>query len=299
MNTLLTLALLAAFSHAQQYSEALLIVKKSEKAYSKDFSSFLERNSVRITQAWPPSAYFAYLPPEKDKILIQAGILVYRGKIDDWTSLGDYGEKAVLAANLWNKRFVQDPPKAPLAVSLSVKKVRKDIQALEWNEVMKACGYKLQVSRDKDFSGVYFETLLSANSYIVLPAFWPDGVYYWRVAALLCLNSGENRESSFSDISSFASAFISKNVKTYKRKKLKLDFSGGVLNFQSEKFPFYRVKIFEKDKTPLIDVVIDTNTYDTSDLLEKGKKYLVEIEAGDGFYKNTVYGPEEIIKAED
>lgn len=279
---------------AQESPEALLIIKNSKKAYDKNFSKFLEENSVRITQAWPPCAYFAYVPKEKDEIIKKNGILIYREKINDWTSLGEYGDKAVLAANLWNKRFVQDPPKAPLPISLSVTKNKGEIQILSWNEVMKACGYKIQISKNKDFSEIYKQTALSSNSYLILPSFWPDGIYYWRVSALLCLNSGENRESGFSQISNFASPFKTKKENKRSPKNIKVFFSSDTLSWSDLKSPYYRVKISDADRGEVMEFFTDKNSYYTSDLLETGRKYIAEVETTDGFSGGYVYGPVEV-----
>lgn len=299
MGRILSLILLLFFiclsSMAEEKSgeaEAFLIIKDSKKAYSADFSKFLESKGVRILQAWPPHAYIAHVPQDRQDELSVSGVLVYREKILDWTSLSEYGEKTVLAANTWNKRFVQDPPRAPLPVSLSVKAKSADSQELRWNEVMKACGYRLQISREKDFSEIFFQTLLSDNSYLILPAFWQDGVYRWRVSARLCLNSGENREGPFSDAAVFAVSSAVRVKEKASKKPLKLSFNEGVLYWPSVKAAYYRLRIFEKgrDKHPIIDVFTDTVSYRTAELLETGKNYLVEMETIGG-QTGEIYAP--------
>jgi hypothetical protein len=194
-------------------ANALLVVPSATMVFDKDFQDFLNKNGVKLLQSYPPSVFVGYIPKPLDKELGEKyGAAVYRDRVDDWGSFARYGEKAVFAVTEWNKRFVEDPASAPMVISSSVKRAgRKDeVIDLDWNEVMKASSYRLQISTDPYFGGAALDTVLARNSFRVVKAFWPDGVYYWRVAGLLKLNNGRVRAGGFSEAYSYA---VSKPVR--------------------------------------------------------------------------------------
>ncbi len=185
-------------------ANALLVLPSDRTVYDLGFRAFLEKSGVKLTESYPPRVFVGYIPAGLDKELgSKYGARVYRERVDDWSSFAAYGEKAVYAVNSWNKRLLEDPPAAPLVVSLKVKKVSGGTPLLAWNEVMKAAGYRLQISRDEAFSLVLADKPLQANSYKVPPGLLPEGVYYWRVSGVVTLNNGDRREGAFSRPSSF------------------------------------------------------------------------------------------------
>lgn len=209
---LLLAAALAALSFvppqapaAEAPANALLVVP-SETAFDRKFQDYLEKKGAKLLESHPPSVFVGHIPQDLDKELEEKyGARVYRQKVDDWASFARYGENAVFAVNAWNKRFVEDPPVAPLVVSSRVEKAgRRGGLRLAWNDVMKAASYRLQISRGEDFSEIYLETGISDNQYLVYPSLLKDGIYYWRVAPVLRLNTGEYSEMPYSSVYNFA-----------------------------------------------------------------------------------------------
>lgn len=193
---------------------ALLVLSSDRTVYDRGFRDFLDKSGVKLTESYPPRVFVGYIPSALDKELgSKYGAKVYRERVDDWASFAAYGDKAVYAVNAWNKRFLEDPPAAPLVVSLKVGKASGGALTLSWNEVMKAAEYRLQISGGEGFSTVLADKRLSVNSYKLRPGFLPEGVYYWRVAGIMTLNNGERREGAFSRPSSFVMPAAGKNVR--------------------------------------------------------------------------------------
>ena len=267
---------------------ALLLVSSVQTAFDAKFQAYPAEKGVRILGSWPPHVFTGYVPEAADAGLkARYGVSVYREKISDWSVFSAYGEKAVFAVNAWNKRFLEDPPVAPLVVSLKVASEKKGkVQVLSWNEVMKASTYRLQISRDGSFEKVFLETLLPENSYMILPAFWPDGVYYWRVSAVMRLNMGDTRESEFSDASSFAVSKAGKaTVMKSPRKKVAVKPGKGLLRWGPSYAPYYRLQLSENEdfSSPLLDVFTDTCSYKVSGLpLNEEASYHARVMPSDG-----------------
>lgn len=277
----------------EEQVNALLVVPTAELAFDHKFQDFLARNGAKLLQSYPPSVFEGFIPQELDKELGELyGVLVYRERVEDWSSFAKYGEKAVFAVNSWNKRFVEDPPAAPLPVSLSVLKGGRKGAAIDlnWNEVMKAVSYRLQISTEETFGALSLETGLARNTYRLYPAFWDDGVYYWRVSGVMLLNNGEIREGAFSAAGSFA---VSRKDRpgTMPRPDApvipaKARFAGKPLSWNPGKAKFFRLQLSTtKDfSAPLADVFTDTCTYKAAELpMKNGKAYYMRVMGADTF----------------
>ena len=286
-------------------ANALLVVPSEQTVFDKKFQDFLEKNGAKLLHSHPPSVFVGYIPRELDKRLKDIyGALVYRDRVDDWSSFARYGENAVFAVNAWNKRFVEDPPEAPLIVSSKVQQAGRggDALMLTWNEVMKASSYRLQISTDEAFGTLALDTVLARNSYRLIPAFWKDGVYYWRVAGLLTLNTGEAKEGAFSESYSFA---VSKPARAAGVKlgapplPGKNKFKGKPLSWASPvSFKYYRLQLSETAdfEAPLLDVFTDTCTYKLSGLpVKRDTPYYMRVMGSDGAAAGDWSGVSEII----
>lgn len=286
-------------------ANALLVVPSERTAFDGKFQDFLDKNGAKLLHSHPPSVFVGFIPRELDKELNEKfGALVYRDRVDDWSSFARYGENAVFAVNAWNKRFLEDPPEAPLVVSSKVQQVgrKKDALRLTWNEVMKANAYRLQISADEDFSSIGLETVLARNSYQLVPAFWRDGVYFWRVAGLLTLNTGETREGAFSEVYSFA---ISKPSRAAGPRlpapqlPPKSRVKGKPLSWASPShFKYYHLQLSETAdfEAPLLDVFTDTCTYKLSGLpVKRDTPYYMRVMGSDGAAAGTWSGVSEVI----
>lgn len=289
-------ALLVFLSPARAADEspanALLVVPSERVVFDRKFQDFLEKNGAKLLHSHPPSVFVGFIPRELDKELTDKfGAIVYRDKVDDWSSFARYGENAVFAVNAWNKRFVEDPPEAPLVVSSKVQQVGRkgDALKLTWNEVMKATAYRLQVSADEAFDSIGLETVLARNSYNLVPAFWKDGVYYWRVAGIMTLNTGETKEGAFSEIYSFAISKPSRAAgprlappPVQARSRVK----GKPLSWASPvSFKYYHLQLSETAdfEAPLLDVFTDTCTYKLSGLpVKRDTPYYMRVMGSDG-----------------
>ncbi len=297
----LVLAIFMFYSPASAADEspanALLVVPSERTVFDRKFQDFLEKNGAKLLHSHPPSVFVGYIPRELDKQLSDKfGALVYRDKVDDWSSFARYGENAVFAVNAWNKRFVEDPPEAPLVISSKVQQVGRkgDALRLTWNEVMKATAYRLQVSADEAFESIGLETVLARNSYSLVPAFWKDGIYYWRVAGIMALNTGETKEGAFSGIYSFA---ISKPSRAAGPKlaappvQAKSRLKGKPLSWASPvSFKYYHLQLSETAdfEAPLLDVFTDTCTYKLSGLpVKRDTPYYMRVMGSDGAAPGT------------
>lgn len=287
----LAAAMLCPPAQAADIPANALLVVPSETAFDRKFQDFLDKRGAKLLESHPPSVFVGHIPQELDKELEERfGARVYRERVDDWASFARYGEKAVFAVNAWNKRFVDDPPEAPLVVSAKVQRAgRRGGLTLTWNEVMKAGAYRLQISRSADFEGVQLETLLSGNRFTLYPFFLEDGVYYWRVAPVVRLNTGESSELSFSGTYSFAVsnprvAPAVKRPAAPAQKNARL--SKGALHWQdSPGDRYFRLQLSNTQdfSAPLADVFTDTCSYRLSGLpLDPAGAYYLRVMASDG-----------------
>jgi len=272
---------------------ALLMVDSESAAFNKDFQKYLADNGARIIHAYPPHAFMGYVPAALDARLSKDyRATVYRGRIEDMSILSKFGEDAFFAVNAWNKRFVEDPPEAPLVISYKVQQLKKGAAiVLSWNEVMKATDYRLQISPDAGFQTVAVDTVLSRNRYEVYPAFFSDGIYYWRVAGLLTLNNGERREGRFSEEAySFA---VSKPSASPARSPLPAPVLPASAKFKNRPlswaknpvFKYYRVQVSPTAdfSAPVLDVFTDKETYKISGLpIERDTTYYMRVMGSDG-----------------
>ncbi len=285
---------------------ALMIVDSDSAAFNKNFQKYLADRGARITDAFPPHAFMGYVPDSLDAVLLKEyGTSVYRGKVADISVIANYGENAFYAVNIWNKRFVEDPPEAPLVVSYKVSQLKQgDAITLSWNEVMKAAYYKLQIASDKDFTAIVVETILNRNKYEVYPAFFSDGVYYWRVSGLLTLNNGGRKAGRFSEVYSFA---VSNTAPPAARALLPApvllqakDLKGKTpLSWaKSPAFKHYRLQLSETADfaVPLVDTFTDKEFYKISGLpVEYGKPYFMRLMGSDGTSVGTWSEASEVV----
>jgi hypothetical protein len=227
-----------------------------------------------LLDSYPPSVFVGYIPAALDAELNEKyGALVYRDKVEDWSSFARYGERAVFAVNAWNKRFVEDPPAAPLVVSSKVRRAGRKGEALTlyWNEVMKAGSYRLQISDGASFDAPLVDALVTGNTYRIFPVFWKDGVYFWRVAGVLTLNNGVTRDGPFSQSYSFA---ISRPAVAAPQRPPapalpgKGRFEEALYWGPSGPFRYYRLQVSQSSDfaAPLADVFTDTCAFKVSGL---------------------------------
>ncbi|PIU18535.1 MAG: hypothetical protein COT18_10335 [Elusimicrobia bacterium CG08_land_8_20_14_0_20_59_10] len=277
---------------AEQPVNALLLVPSSSMAFDAKFQDFLNKNGARLLQSYPPSVFIGYIPASLDKKLAKTyGARVYRTKVDDWSSFARYGEKAVLAVNTWNKRFVDDPPVAPLIVSSRVRRAGSKSAGinLTWNQMMKVVSYRLQISPDEEFSSVELDTLLKPNSYRIFPAFWKEGVYYWRVSGLMTLNNGDTRESGFSRPDSFAVSRPPRPPSSARPDAPALPpeakFTGPALRWESTgKYYRLQLSLTGDFSAPVADVFTDTCSYKAAGLpITAGVDYYMRVLPSDGW----------------
>lgn len=284
-------AALAAPAAAKDAPANALLVVPSETVFDRKFQDFLDKNGAKLLHSHPPSVFIGVIPPELDKQLREKfGAEVYRDKVEDWASFARYGENAVFAVNAWNKGFQEDPPEAPLVVSAKVQKAgRGETLKLVWNEVMKAHSYRLQVAQDENFEKVVLETIVQRSEYQFPTVFWPGGVYHWRVAGIMTLNTGSEAEGTYSGAYSFA---ISKPASAPGKRLAapplpeKARFKGRPLSWGSAKsFKFYHLQLSQtQDFTaPLVDVFTDTCAFKLSGLPVKwGEPYYMRVMGSDG-----------------
>lgn len=302
---LLLLPLLCAPARAADPApdNALLVVPSDRTAFDRKFQAFLYKGGAKLTRSFPPSVFIGYIPRELDKELGELyGAEVYRDKVEDWSSFARYGENAVFAVNAWNKRFVEDPPSAPLVVSAAVQKAGRKSSGikLSWNEVMKAAAYRLQISSDPAFGSTALETVVQRNEYRVFPAFWADGVYYWRVAGLLTLNNGETREGAFSEPYSFAVSKPSRAEGSRPKAPAlpaRTRTKGRPLSWPPGS-AYYRLQISETAdfSAPLVDVFTDTCAFKLSGLpLRRETPYYMRVMPSDGASAGDWSAPSELV----
>lgn len=269
-------------------ANALLVLPSDRTAFDRGFQDFLDKGGVRLTESYPPSVYVGYVPAAMDARLTEKyGAKVYRGRVDDWASFAQYGEKAVYAVNAWNKRFIEDPPAAPMVVSSKFGQLAKGQSLyLSWNEVMKAVYYRLQVAKDKDFSRLLADTVVARNTYRVAPGFWPDGVYYWRAAGVMTLNNGDTREGAFSQAYSFALPALKPSGRKLPQPSPAENSGGGRLRWDGPaQLRYYRLQLSDKEdfEAPLVDVFTDTTSFSLAGLpLESGETYYGRVMGSDG-----------------
>jgi hypothetical protein len=305
-------AALAALSFCQgawagegKQVNALLVVPSAQAAFDAGLQGFLDKNGARLLHSYPPALFVGFIPQPLDAELGgKYGALVYRDKVEDWSSFARYGESAVFAVNAWNKRFAEDPPEAPLVAGFRVQQSGKKGEAFEfsWNEVMNASSYRLQISTDQAFAPVLLDTALARNSYRIFPPFWAAGVYYWRVAGILTLNGGETRGGAFSAPNSFA---VSKPARAAGPKPsapalpAKKRFKGRPLSWEpSPSAKYYRLQLSGAAdfSAPLVDVFTDTCAFKLSGLpVKRGAPYYMRVMASDGASAGDWSGVSEVV----
>ena len=284
---------------------ALLIVDSPATASGREFREYLADNGARIMHSYPPHAFLGFVPEELDGVLAaDYDTEVYRAKIEDMTALSRYGENVFFAANAWNKRFPADAPQAPVVSSMD-QQAPKNGEAiiLTWDEIMKADAYRLQISPDRAFSSITLETILARNSFEVYPAFFSGGVYYWRVAGLLTLNTGERREGGFSEASSFT---VSKPSRAAAKSPMPAPASSPDARLKSGAVSWapnpvlkrYRLQISPTADfaSPVVDVFTDREIYKLSGLpLARDTTYYMRLMGSDGSSGGTWSGVSEIV----
>lgn len=258
-----------ARSGSETGMNALLVINSRTEAFDKDFQRYLADNGARIIRAFPPHAFIGCVPEALDKPLADRyGARVYRSKIDDLTPLARYGGEVFRAVNEWNKHLQEDPQEAPLVISHKVLQAKKGAAiVLSWNSVMKAAEYRLEIARDAGFGEIVVKTSPAANRYELYPAFFEDGVYYWRVAGLLTLNSGATVRSRFSETFSLPVSKTAPGAAAVPAPRLpkSIVVKGGrpIAWMKDPAFKYYRVQLAEtKEFTDLlVDDFTDRNSY--------------------------------------
>jgi hypothetical protein len=285
---------------------ALLLVDSAATASGREFRKYLADNGVRILNSYPPHAFLGYVPASLDSVLAtDYGAAVYRTRIADPASLSGYGENTLFAVSIWNKRFADDVPGAPQAAAgFRVQQAPKKGEAtvLSWGEMMKADGYRLQISPDSGFGSLTLETRLTRNSFEVYPAFFRNGVYYWRVSGLMTLNTGERREGPFSEAFSFTISKPSQPAKAplpapalpgnSRLKSATLFWDG------NPAFKRYRLQISPTADfaSPVLDVFTNITAYKLSGLpLARETTYYMRIMGADDSSGGTWSGASEIV----
>lgn len=302
---LASVILFSGAATAADLPENAMLVVPSSTAFDRKFQSFLDKNGAKLLHSYPPSVFIGYIPPGLDKKLADKfGAEVYRAKVDEWASFARYGENAIFAVNSWNKRFLEDPPEAPLVVSAKVQKVSGNSKGVKlvWNDVMKANSYRLQISRDSSFSKLDLETVIPRNRYVFYPAFWGDGVYYWRVAGIMTLNTGEAHEGPYSEAYSFAVSkpAAEKGVRPRKPElEKKIRVKKGVLNWPNPSgAKYYRMQLSKTADfdSPLVDVFTDTCAFKLSGLpVQRDTVYYMRVMGSDGAAAGDWSSPSEMV----
>ncbi|MEI7530285.1 MAG: hypothetical protein WCK76_15210 [Elusimicrobiota bacterium] len=282
-------------------ANALLLIPSEKTAFDARFQDFLNKNGARLTESFPPSAFIGYVPEELDvQLKKKYGVQVYRGKVDDIAEFFKYGETAVLAGNSWNKHFQEDPPSAPIVISHQVNRAGPAKIMLRWNEVMKAVTYRLQISHDNAFRRIALETILPDNSFELCTPFWADGVYYWRVAGELVLNTGQSHEGAFSDTYSFSVSRPAAEARTAAPVlPAAARFKRPALSWPKDPaFKYYRLQV-SRDKefsSPMLDVFTDTETYSVAGLpVARDTPVYMRLMGADETGAGAWSGPSEVI----
>ena len=184
-------------------ANALILTETESYSLEDEFHKFLASRGARVLQSYPPRAFIGYVPGSLDAELSgKFGGVVYRDRVRDLQAVSGYGESAGYAVSAWNGRF--DGTDTGVLPGGAPKQERKgETLLLSWDEQMKADGYLLRVSPDKDFGSAALETYVDRASYELCPAFFPGGTYYWRVTALFTLNSGGRLERPLAETGSF------------------------------------------------------------------------------------------------
>ncbi|MCX5786242.1 MAG: hypothetical protein NTX59_11195 [Elusimicrobia bacterium] len=272
-------------------ANALLLLPSDKTAFDTKFQSFLASKDAKLLQSFPPVAFIGYIPQTLDADLERKyGAQVYRDKVEDMSEFFKRGENAVFAVNAWNKRFLEDPSAAPVVVTSRVNQAQNGAKMiLRWNYVMKADRYRLQISSDSDFSANLVETTVDDNFYNIYPAFFHEGVYYWRVEGLLTLNNGEKKEGSWSETYSFAVPGQPGAPKSSAPQKAKLPayltVKGGKVFTWEKTAKYYRLQIAETAdfEGVIVDEMTDKNTRKPLwPVLESGRTYYLRLTASDG-----------------
>ena len=303
--------------NAQDASDtnALLVQDSQTMVLTKDLQHYLKTNGARITHVFPPHFFMGYVPPILDEALRRDyGIAVYRTKIKDTVIFSKYWENVSYAVNIWNKRFAEDPPDAPLIRTDKTQQVQKGtavkgmapkmgVITLNWDDVANTSYYKVQICRDTDFKDVILESMTKKPQYNLYPAFFTNGVYYWRVAGLF--NAGHNSiQGQFSDVHSFAVSKSPAPEATIDRgpvppmqlsapvlaKNVTLKGKNSLTWEKNTAFKYYRVQVAgaKNFADTLIDGFTDKDFYRISGLpIEFGKTYFMRIMGSD----DSLFGP--------
>ncbi|HNW44793.1 MAG TPA: hypothetical protein PKI19_09830 [Elusimicrobiales bacterium] len=268
-------------------ANALLLAPSEKTAFDQRFQDFLNKNGARLTESFPPYAFIGHIPDALDAELGKRyGVKVYREKVDDLSGFFRLNATAVLAANSWNKHFQEDPPAAPVVISHKVNQEGDTKLILRWNEVMKAVSYRLQIGLDSDFNMIALDTTLAGNSFDVYTPFWTDGVYYWRVAGLLVLNNGLQKDGAFSETYSFSVARPAARTKTAAPAlPPSAKFRRSAVSWPRDPaFKYYRLQISRTKNfmPPLVDVFTATETFTVAGLpIDRDTPYYMRLMGAD------------------
>jgi len=285
-------ALLAADAFADKEAEALLLLPDEETVSASAFSSDLENWGARILEIYSANVFRGYIPEEAESRLKEKyGAKIYRKRIDYMGEFAKFGEKGMLAAARWNNYMQENPDDAPLIIDMTAHRAGSKGKYLKlcWNNVPDAISYRLQTSHGKSFERVSFDAVTRKNCHLIMPAFWPDGVHYWRVApSFKTVRKEKLSQGSFSEPSTFAVSKPAVKGKTSKLKALELPentVAGRRLSWPSGNQKYFRLQVSDvKDfSVPAADVFSDTCSYRTSELqLKRGNNYYFRVMYSDG-----------------
>lgn len=283
---------------------ALLFLPADNTVVDGNLRAFLERGGARVMDSFPPGALIGYIPPALDAELAEKyGARIYRDKEADPAEFAKRGGNAVFAANIWNKRFMQEPPAAPSAASFKANREGGGGKlVLRWNEVMKADRYELEISSCQDFSSIALATPVSCAHYEVVPAFFEPGVYHWRVRALMTLNTGKKKTSGWSAPFSFAvpkpSGAAAPRLAAPSIAQ-SASFKAGHISWpKTAGFKYYRLQLSPAPdfSAPAVEVFTDRENLKTSGLgLERGATYYMRVMGSDGSSPGGWSGVSEIV----
>jgi N-acetylneuraminic acid mutarotase len=101
-------------------------------------------------------------------------------------------------SDIWNFRIIPDIPPAPVLVSPANGVINLQPTILfKWNSVPTATSYRIKVATDSTFTAVVKDSIVIIDS-LILTDFSPNGLYYWKVAAINIAGTG-----AYSDIWNF------------------------------------------------------------------------------------------------
>lgn len=287
-------------SFAEKEAESLLLFPDEDINFSV-LSKELENGGARILEAYTANIFRGYIPAELESALKKKyKAKVFHERIGYMGDFAPFGEQGMLAAAKWNKHVQEEPDDAPLIINMTVHKIGKKGKYINlcWNKVPDAVAYRLQISHGESFEKIAFRTATKKTCHTVMPAFWQDGVHYWRVAPVFKTLKKEMEDGEFSEPSTFA---VAKSAARRKGKKPlppnlpESTIAGRRLAWPPGQ-PYYRLQISVNGNfdIPAADVFTDTCSYRTSDLpIKRNGSYFFRVMSSDGLQNSIWSDPAE------